>query len=130
MSAPNNSGVSIDGHISGSNIAAAGQNSSVEQNIHHGHDSETVSKIENIKKAIDNLTQEIEKNKAAIPEHEEVIKTVEAIKKEVETESPNKYTLTGLLEGVKKGVGSATGTVNAISALRTAIETLLGIASI
>lgn len=130
MSTPNNSGVSIDGNISGGNIAAAGQNGSVKQTIHHTHDPETVSKIENVKKAIDNLTQEIQKNKATIPEHEEVIKTIEVIGKEVETESPNKYTLKGLLEGVKEGVGSATGTINAISALKTAIATLLGIAAI
>lgn len=102
----------------------------VEQTIHHTHDPEVVSKIDNVKKAIDNLIQEIEKNKAAIPEPEEVVKTVEAIGKEVETESPNKYTLMGLLEGVTKGVGSATGTVTAISALKKAIVTLLGIAPI
>ena len=130
MSTPNNSGVSIDGNISGGNIAVGGENSSVKQTVYHTHDPETVSKIENVKKAIDNLTQEIQKNKANIPEHEEVIKTVEVIGKEVETESPNKYTLKGLLEGVKEGVGSATGTVNAISALKTAIATLLGIAAI
>ncbi|NEQ96802.1 MAG: hypothetical protein F6K30_08775 [Cyanothece sp. SIO2G6] len=126
----NNSGSIINGDISGSTVGVTGQNGSIQQTIYHTHDSEAVSKIDDVKKAIDNLTQEIQKNKATIPEHEEVIKTVETIGKEVEAESPNKYTLMGLLEGVTKGVGSAAGTVNSISSLKTAIAALLGIAAI
>jgi hypothetical protein len=115
---PENKGIIVQGHgrIDATQLVAGGSAS-----IIYG----SGNSITDAQSKLDNLLSAIDKNRKALSNPDEIRENAQLVAKEVVKQSPNRLTITALLDGVCSAVKSATGVALAAEAFKAAIEHLL-----
>lgn len=122
----NNKGISISGGSFEANQVSVGSNASSVQNVNYSGNQVNNSEKEKVDEAMSELLKVIELHRGGILNEEGVLQEVKLLKEETQKESPNKFTLKGLLTSLKESLGSVAEISEKIVTLQKAVALMIG----
>jgi hypothetical protein len=121
-----NQGIIVTGGSFNSNQVAVGAATLAIQNSYELVRDFKAEGCKDLAKSLEALIASLETHCLQIKDYEEVTQAVQMIAEEVKKKNPNKFTLRGLLQGVRESVGSVVDIVDKLGLLQKAISALIG----